>query len=91
MVAFANYPDPTCPPTLDHAFALRAVASLSPAVGPDDGTNMGDAIAWSLDDLRKASATSRVLILLSDGHNDPNRPEPPRPDDRPPGSPASWA
>ncbi len=26
VVAFANYPDPTCPPTLDHAFALRAVA-----------------------------------------------------------------
>jgi Ca-activated chloride channel family protein len=76
VVAFANYPDPTCPPTLDHAFALRAVASLSPAVGPDDGTNMGDAIAWALEDLRKAPATSRVLVLLSDGHNDPNVPNP---------------
>ncbi len=76
VVAFANYPDPTCPPTLDHNFALRAVASLSPAAGPDDGTNMGDAVAWALDDLRKVPATSRVLILLSDGRNDPNVPHP---------------
>ena len=37
---------------------------------------MGDAIAYALDDLRKVSATSRVLVLLSDGHNDPNVPHP---------------
>jgi Ca-activated chloride channel family protein len=76
VVAFANYPDPTSLLTLDHASTLRAVAALSPAVGPDDGTNMGDAIGWALDDLRKAQATSRVLILLTDGHNDPNVPNP---------------
>lgn len=73
VVSFANFPDPTCPPTLDHEFALRAVAALSTAGGDDDGTNMGDAIAWSLDALRNTPATSRVLVLLSDGHNDPNR------------------
>ncbi|HEY2158003.1 MAG TPA: VWA domain-containing protein [Isosphaeraceae bacterium] len=76
VVAFANYPDPTSLLTLDHASTLRAVAALSPAVGPEDGTNMGDAIGWALDDLRKAQATSRVLILLTDGHNDPNVPNP---------------
>nr|UXE45591.1 hypothetical protein Hi04_10k_c4998_00034 [uncultured bacterium] len=73
VTAFANFPDPTCPPTLDHEVALRSVAALSPADGNDDGTNMGDAIAWSLQALREVPATSRVLVLLSDGHNDPNR------------------
>jgi Ca-activated chloride channel homolog len=72
VVAFANYPDLTCAPTLDHEFARNAVASLSPAVGSDDGTNLGDALAVSLDALRKAPASGRVLILLSDGRNDPN-------------------
>ncbi len=72
VVAFANYPDSTCPPTLDHDFARDAVAALTTAVGPDDGTNLGDALAWSLDLLRESPATSRVLILLSDGRNDPN-------------------
>lgn len=76
VVAFANYPDLTCPPTLDHDFARRAVAALSPAVGPDDGTNLGDALVWSLDALKKAPAVSRVLVLLSDGRNDPNVPRP---------------
>jgi len=76
VVAFANYPDPTCPVTLAHDVALQAVAALSPAVGPEDGTNLGDALAQSLDYLRKAPAVSRVLVLLSDGHNDPNVPHP---------------
>ncbi len=73
IVAFANFPDPTAPPTLDHASVLRAIAALATEEGGGDGTNMGDALAYSLDALRKVSATSRVLILLSDGHNDPNR------------------
>lgn len=72
VVAFANYPDLTCAPTLDHEFVRNSVNSLSPAVGSDDGTNLGDALAVSLQALRKAPATSRVLILLSDGRNDPN-------------------
>jgi len=76
VVAFANYPDPTCPLTLDHEFARAAVAGLSPAVGSDDGTNLGDALAVSLDALRKAPAVARVLILLSDGRNDPNVAQP---------------
>jgi Ca-activated chloride channel family protein len=80
VVAFANYPDLTCPPTLDHEFARATVGALSPAVGSDDGTNLGDALAVGLDALRHASARSRVLVLVSDGRNDPNvaRPLDPR-------------
>lgn len=72
VVAFANYPDPTCPPTLDHEFARAAVASLSPAVGADDGTNLGDALAFALKAFEGTKAVGRVLVLLSDGRNDPN-------------------
>ena len=73
VVAFARYPDLTCPPTLDHAFARDAVGSLSRAVGPDAGTNLGDALIVGLDALRKAPAApgGRALVLLSDGHHDP--------------------
>ncbi len=80
IVAFANYPDLTCVPTLDHDFARQTVSALSPAVGNDDGTNLGDALAVGLDALRHTTAKSRVLILLSDGQNDPNvaRPLDPR-------------
>ena len=42
----------------------------------DDGTNLGDAIAWSLDALRAASPPKKVLILLSDGRNEPAVPHP---------------
>jgi Ca-activated chloride channel family protein len=52
LVAFANYPDLACPPTLDHAFLLEAVRTLRTARPGDDGTNIGDAIAWALDALR---------------------------------------
>jgi Ca-activated chloride channel homolog len=76
LVAFANYPDLKCPPTLDHEFARQIVTALSPAVGNEDGTNLCDALAVSIDALRKAPATSRVLILLSDGRNDPNVKDP---------------
>ncbi len=31
-VAFANYPDSICPPTLDHAFLVEAVNALGPAL-----------------------------------------------------------
>jgi Ca-activated chloride channel family protein len=76
VVAFANYPDPTCPPTLDHAFLVEAVAALRPARAGDDGTNIGDAIAWGLDALLDAPPKKKVLVLLTDGNNEPAVPRP---------------
>jgi Ca-activated chloride channel family protein len=71
VVAFANYPDLTCPPTVDHEYLLGAVRSLRAARPGDDGTNLGDAIAWSLQALRFAPQRKKVLILLTDGQNEP--------------------
>jgi Ca-activated chloride channel family protein len=76
LVVFANYPDLACPPTLDHAFLLETVGGLRSAKAGDDGTNLGDAIVWSLDALHAASPRKKVLILLTDGRNQPAVPRP---------------
>jgi Ca-activated chloride channel family protein len=76
LVVFANYPDLACPPTLDHNFLLATVGRVRSAKAGDDGTNLGDAIAWSLDALRLASPQKKVLILLTDGRNQPAVPNP---------------
>jgi Ca-activated chloride channel family protein len=76
LVIFANYPDLVCPPTLDHGFLLDSIEAIRPARPGDDGTNIGDAMAWSLDVLKDATTARKVLILLTDGNNEPAVPEP---------------
>jgi Ca-activated chloride channel family protein len=73
LVVFANEPDLACPPTLDHAFLVEQARALRTARPDDDGTNIGDAIAWSLDALRSSSPKKKVLVLLTDGRNSPAR------------------
>jgi Ca-activated chloride channel family protein len=76
LVAFANYPDLACPPTLDHEFLVATAEAIQPARAGEDGTNIGDAVAWSLDALRKAPPRKKVLVLLTDGDNRPAVPNP---------------
>lgn len=71
LVGFANYPDTTCPPTLDHAFLIEAARGLPPARAADAGTNLGDALAWALRDARETSSTRRAIVLITDGENEP--------------------
>lgn len=73
LVAFANYPDLLCPPTPNQAFLVEAVAALRPARAGDDGTNIGDAIAVGLGALVESSPRRKVLVLLTDGNNQPTR------------------
>ena len=54
LVAFARYPDLVAAPTLDQGFLLDAVRSIRPAGSADDGTNLGDAMAWALGAIRDA-------------------------------------
>jgi Ca-activated chloride channel family protein len=35
---------------------------------------MGDAIAWAIDDLQSAAPARKVVVLVSDGHNEPGVP-----------------
>lgn len=76
LVVFANYPFLKSPTTLDHEFLLSEVRSLRTANPSDDGTNIGDALAWALGGLKDATTRRKVLILLSDGHNQPALPAP---------------
>jgi len=76
LVVFANYPELACPPILDHAFLVETVAAVRSARPGDDGTNIGDAIAWGLDALLSAPPKKKVLVLLTDGNNEPAVPRP---------------
>ena len=76
LVKFANYPDLDAAPTLDQTFLLEAVRSIKPAGQVDDGTNLGDAIAFGLGAIRDAPTRRKVLILLTDGRNAPSVPKP---------------
>jgi len=71
LVAFANAPDLIGPPTLDHAFLDEALAAIRPAWAGEDGTNLAHAVAWGLDALRKATPRRKVLVLVTDGRDNP--------------------
>ena len=74
LVRFADDPDLICPPTLDHPRLIEAIAALKPTRAGDDGTNIGDAIAWGLEAVRETTPRKKVLILLTDGINSPAGP-----------------
>jgi Ca-activated chloride channel family protein len=76
LVIFANYPGLACPPMLNHPFLIESVANVRTPLAGDDGTNIGDAIAVGLDALLVAPPKKKVLILLTDGHNEPSGPKP---------------
>jgi Ca-activated chloride channel family protein len=71
VIAFADVPRGTSPPTLDHGFVLDAVRGIRPANTSEGGTNLGRAIALGLDELRGQSTPKKVLILLTDGRDSP--------------------
>jgi Ca-activated chloride channel family protein len=76
LVVFANYPELACPPSLDHPFVLDAVRAVRAARPGDDGTNIGDAMAYGIDALLRASPLKKLLVLLTDGNNEPAVPKP---------------
>jgi Ca-activated chloride channel family protein len=72
LVAFAAQPDDTCPLTLSHDVLVKLLDAEEPRGVPDTGTNIGDALAWSLKKLDAAADHRNVIVLVSDGeHNSP--------------------
>jgi Ca-activated chloride channel family protein len=70
LISFTNWPQPVCPPTLNHSVFLDILDHVPPPTARDTGTNVGDAIAEGILRLDKTSARRKVLVLLSDGeHN----------------------
>jgi Ca-activated chloride channel family protein len=76
LVVFADYPQLRCPPVLDHDALIEKVEAVNPALVGDNGTNIGDAIAIGLEALLIAPPKKKVLVLLTDGHNEPGVPHP---------------
>jgi len=66
IVSFAGAPYLVSPPTLDHDW-LRQNLDRVTVGGADDGTAIGSAIAASVNRLRASHASSKVVILLTDG------------------------
>ena len=69
LIAFAGAPYLVSPLTLDHDWLQQNLERVSTAVGDDDGTAIGSAIAASVNRLRTTQAKSKVIILLTDGVN----------------------
>src|SRR6202166_1562773 len=69
LIAFAAAPYLVSPLTLDHDWLQQNLERVSTAVGHDDGTAIGSAIAASVNRLRTTNAKSKVMILLTDGMN----------------------
>ena len=74
LVAFANYPDLVWPPTLTHTLLIERVKTLRHARPLDDGTNLGNAIVKGLEALLEAPPKKKVLVLVTDGNNEPSGP-----------------
>ncbi|WP_152051880.1 vWA domain-containing protein [Tautonia marina] len=72
LVGFGTYPDLICPPTLDHDVLRALLASLEPARPGENATNIGDAIAWSLQAVLDTEPSEGVIVLLTDGQNEPD-------------------
>jgi Ca-activated chloride channel family protein len=76
LVVFAKYADLPSAPTLEQEFLLGTIRSVRPAHAGDYGTNLGDAIVRSLGALKGATPAKKVLVLLTDGRNNPARTQP---------------
>lgn len=76
LVTFTNYPQPVCPPTLNHSVLLHILDNTRPVSIRDEGSNLGDAIAQALIMLRKDTLPKRkAIIVLSDGESNFDRVE----------------
>lgn len=72
LVAFAGKPYLVSPLTLDHDWLRKRLATLE--IGMiEDGTAIGSAIGTAVNRLRNRQATSRIIILLTDGVNTSGR------------------
>ncbi|MFQ5380125.1 MAG: VWA domain-containing protein [Dehalococcoidia bacterium] len=68
VVVFQKYALTLSPLTLDHGALAESVESVTSGLIPD-GTGIGVGLAEALNLLRESTATSRVVILLTDGNH----------------------
>ena len=68
LVVFARHSFTQCPLTVDYGVLLRFVDQIDFGI-IEDGTAIGMAIANGVNRLRESDATSKIMILLTDGDN----------------------
>ncbi len=68
LVVFAHDAYTQCPLTLDHGILRTVVDGLRPG-SIEDGTAIGNALATAVNRLRESSATSKTVVLITDGAN----------------------
>ena len=77
LVTFARYADGLCPLTLDHGNLLAILDQIETPIEPrEDGTAIGEGLALAVERLRRQEATSKIVILLTDGVNNAGEIEP---------------
>ncbi len=69
LVVFSGASLTLCPLTIDHQALLSMISKITYEITHSDGTAIGDAIATSLNRLKKSPAKSKVIILVTDGSN----------------------
>jgi Ca-activated chloride channel family protein len=75
LTIFAGAPYLVSPLTLDHDWLLQNLERVK--IGAvDDGTAIGSAIAAGVNRLRNQSASSKVIVLLTDGQNNSGKVSP---------------
>ena len=77
LVVFANYPDLACPPTLDHRFLVETAAGDPRR--PGQATTARTSATRSPGHSRPSGSrrpAKKVLVLLTDGNNEPAGPHP---------------
>lgn len=68
VVIFAGESFTQCPITTDHNVLISAIENIHNGL-LEDGTAIGSGLGTSVDRLRNSKATSRIIILLTDGVN----------------------
>ncbi|MBT9586602.1 VWA domain-containing protein [bacterium] len=69
LVCFGGQAITQCPLTGDHQTLISYLDQIQPGQTGLDGTAIGTGIATSVNRLKKARGTSKVIILLTDGRN----------------------
>ncbi|MFZ1946677.1 MAG: VWA domain-containing protein [bacterium] len=69
LVGFADAAFIYCPLTLDASAVLMFLDYLSPDVIVDQGTDLADALAKSLDALKSSSGKGKAVLLVTDGED----------------------
>jgi Ca-activated chloride channel family protein len=68
LVTFATRPETVAPLTHDHAALLALLDRQKPkTLVTEATTNPGDAIAWTLDALRRSPTRRKAIVFLTDG------------------------